>query len=149
MIPTNQIKIRFDLKGEPVAGETLWAEPVGENLYRLLNIPFHAMGYAYDDIVRTKENNGWQEVVALEEDSGNGTVRIYFNSDDQSQVENILHEISAMGCEIERASSRFVAISIPVTMETPFSYIADYLNSNGLLNWEIGKRRNLQRLNAP
>jgi hypothetical protein len=151
MTPTNYVKIRFNLKGEPVAGETLWAEQLSENRHRLLNIPFHAIGYAYGDVVRTKENGGWQEVVGLEEDSGNGTVRIYFRDENHPTVEVVLTELGEMGCEIERASAKFAAVSIPLTMATPFSHIAHYLNTvadDGLLNWEIGKRRNLQLLDS-
>ena len=82
-------KIKFVLEGGELNGETTWAEPVEENLYRIRNIPFLAKGYAENDIVRTKYRDGWQEVVRLEIDSGNGTVLLLFNDANETKVQEI------------------------------------------------------------
>lgn len=142
---TKKTKVRFDLGGTPVAGEIIWAESIARNLYRLLNIPFYAEGYAINDIVHCQKNGDWIEVVDLAQDSGNGTIRIYFENPQEGKVEQILDEFTSLGCEFERASATLVAISIPYNVEVPFSQIANYLNSlsdDKVLSWEIGKRIN-------
>lgn len=139
----NEVKIRFNLHGTPVAGETIWAINVGENLFQLVNVPFYAMGYALDDIVRCREKGEFFEVIGLEEDSGNGTVRMYFQPSQENRVKEILDEFKSLGCQVERASETLVAVSIPYNVELPFSQIANYLNSidnSVIAGWEIGKR---------
>ena len=137
-----QVKVRFNLNGNPVDGETLWAEDLGNNLYRLLNIPYHAMGYAENDIVRCVQKADSIEVVGINKHSGNGTVRIMFNDSNSSKAQAVLNEVVSVGCTYERASSKLVAVTIPPNLEIPFSQMANYLNSisNDILTgWEVGK----------
>jgi hypothetical protein len=138
-----QIKVRFNLQGNLASGETMWAEQVGEDLYRILNIPFYAIGYAAGDIVRCITHNEWPEVVGMEHDSGNGTIRIYFANSESPEAQEVLNELVSVGCEYERASSKLVAVSIPPTMEVPFSQLSNYLNSTSddiVIGWEVGKK---------
>jgi hypothetical protein len=140
-----QVKVRFNLYGNPVAGETAWAKAISENLFQLTSIPFYADGYALDDIVQCREIKGHREVVGIEKDSGNGTIRIYFQPSQGPYVEQILNELVSIGCKFERASPTMVAVSIPHDVELPFSQIADFLNAVDdkiMAGWEIGKRIN-------
>jgi hypothetical protein len=140
-----QVKVRFNLYGNPVAGETAWAKVISENLFQLTSIPFYAEGYALDDIVQCHEIEGHKEVVGIEKDSGNGTIRIYFQPSQESYMEQILNELVSIGCKVERASPTMVAVSIPYNVELPFSQIANFLNGvddNIIAGWEIGKRIN-------
>jgi hypothetical protein len=140
---TKEIKIRIPLPEGSFAGETLWAEQVGEDLYRLLNIPFSATGYAEDDIVRCQKLEEWIEVIALEKDSGNGTLRLMFADAESKEAQFILDELVSVGCTYERASSKLVAVTIPPNLEIPFSQLSDFLNNttdNVLVGWEVGKR---------
>mgnify|MGYP001266379421 CR=1 FL=1 len=142
---TQKVKIRFDLEGNPVSGETIWAEVVGENLYRLINIPFYAEGYALGDIIYCQRKEEQKEALRLEKDSGNGTIRIYFQSNQEILVQEILEELGSIGCQVEKASDGLVAVSVPFDVEVPFSQIANYLNSISndiMIGWEIGKRIN-------
>lgn len=139
----NEVKIRFNLHGNPVAGETLWGVNVGENLFQLVNIPFYANGYAFNDIVRCHKKGEYYEVVGLEEDSGNGTIRIYFQPLQEESVKEVLDDFISLGCQVEKASESLFAVSIPHDVELPFSQISNYLNSienNVIAGWEIGKR---------
>jgi hypothetical protein len=124
-----QVKVRFNLYGKPVAGETAWAKVVGENLFQLTSIPFYAEGYALDDIVQCHEIEGHREVVGIVKDRGNGTIRIYFQPSQEPYIEQILNELVSKGCKLERASPTMVAVSIPHDVELPFSQIADFLNA--------------------
>lgn len=146
---SEQIKIWFKLNGNPVAGETIWAEHTEENLYRLLNIPFYANGYALNDIVLCTKNDDGLEVLSLAKDRGNGTIRIFFQNLQEAQVEHVLNEFTSLGCDFERASPSLIAVSIPHDLEVPFSQVANYLNSlasKEMLAWEIGKRINRHAL---
>ena len=45
-------KVLVDLPQHWAAGgESMWAKPLGDDLYRLENIPFHAYGLNFHDIV--------------------------------------------------------------------------------------------------
>lgn len=136
-------KVRFNPYGNPLSGETVWAEEVGANLYRLLNIPFYAEGYAEQDIVRCVDRNEWKEVVGVEKDSGNGTVRLMFTNSQNPEAQQILDQLVSVGCTYERASSQLVAVTVPPNLAVPFSQMASYLNStsdNVLVGWEVAKR---------
>ena len=52
----NRVKVAVQLPPDsPSDKETLWAESVGPDLYRLDNIPFYAKGIALDDIVEASK----------------------------------------------------------------------------------------------
>src|SRR5690349_19418629 len=95
-------KIRFNLQNVPVGGETVWAEEIGDHRYRLVNIPFDANGYAEGDVVRCTSINGTEEVVGMEQDSGNGTIRIKFSGPESTNTNQILDELTSVGCTYER-----------------------------------------------
>jgi hypothetical protein len=138
----NKIKIRIPLS-DTFSGETLWAEQTGENLFRLLNIPFFAFGYAEGDIVRCMQSQGWNQVTDLEKDSGNGTLRLVFGQVESNDAQFILSELASVGCTYEIASSQLVAVTIPPNLQIPFSQLSNFLNGigNEVLNgWEIGKK---------
>jgi hypothetical protein len=139
---TQEIKIRIPLPEGSFAGETLWAEKVGEDLYRLLNIPFSATGYAEADIVRCQKREGWDEVIALEKDSGNGTLRLMFADSTSKEAQFILDELVSVRCIYERASSKLVAVTVPSSLEVPFSQLSNFLNNTSddvLIGWEVAK----------
>jgi hypothetical protein len=137
------LKIRFAVN-DLISGETLWAEDIGSDLFRLANIPFYVTGYAIDDVVRCTDENGWKQVLRLEKDSGNGTVRLIFNvASDSEKARQVLDELKSVDCSIEIASSRLVAVNIPPGLEIPFSQLSNYLNSLSheiLAGWEVAKR---------
>jgi len=124
----NYVKVRFDLGGDPIGGETLWAEPVNMMVYRLANIPFHATGYAEGDLVACRDEAGTLTVMRLAQSSGNGTLRLLF-ADSTSEAEGVLQELASVGCCYERASRQLIAVTIPPNLMVPFSQLANYLNS--------------------
>lgn len=137
----NKIKIRISLPTN--SSETLWAEQVGENLFRLLNIPFFAFGYAEGDIIRSEHQQGWNQVVGLEKDSGNGTLRLIFAQDENRDIQEILDELESVGCTYEKASSKLVAVTVPPNLEIPFSQLSNFLNGTKdeiMSGWEVAKQ---------
>lgn len=140
---SEQFKIRFNLQGTPTSGETVWAAKIEKDLYRLLNAPFFASGYAEGDIVRCEYHDGWLEVMTLVTDSGNGTLRLFFRDFENSNTGNVLDELVSVGCTYEKGAFGLVAVTVPPNLKVPFSQLSNYLNSLGkstLLGWEIGKR---------
>jgi hypothetical protein len=134
--------VRFALHGDPAAGETVWAQPTGDDHYRLHSAPFYAHGYAEGDVVRCIRRDGWPEVVDLVHDSGNGTLRLLFATADGADAWRVLDELVSVGCTYERASARLVAVTVPPSLQLPFSQVANYLNglsSDLLSGWDVGK----------
>ena len=140
---TNTLKIRF-LVEDWVSGETLWAEDLGGNLFRLSNIPFYVTGFAMNDVVRCTDENGWKRVVGMHRDSGNGTLRLIFTvANDSPRAGQVLDELKSVGCSIETASAQLVGVNVPLDLEVPFSQLSNYLNDLSdeiLTGWEVAKR---------
>jgi hypothetical protein len=85
------VKLHVDLPNHwAVGGESMWAKPLGENLYQIKNIPFFAYGLNYDDIVKAiAENSDLNpEIIEVVETSGHQTFRIIF-TDNNSKAEHI------------------------------------------------------------
>jgi hypothetical protein len=137
------VKVAIRLEQGLPDNELLWAEPVDGDLYRLRNIPFCAKGYADGDIVRCARGQETITVIGMAEDSGNGTIRIVFADGEGREAQQILAELVSVGCTYERATADLVAVTIPPTLEIPFSQLANYLNDipeSILQGWDIGKR---------
>jgi hypothetical protein len=136
------VKIRFKLDSGPFMGETMWAEHRGGDLYCLMNIPYRAIGYAEGDVVQCTKQDGWNEVVSMAHDSGNGTLRLLFTNVESPEAGQVLDELVSVGCTYERASSTFVGVTVPTTLEVPLSQLSNYLNDLPeavLRGWEVGK----------
>ena len=85
------VKLHVDLPNHwAVGGESMWAKPLGENLYQIKNIPFFSYGLNYDDIVKaiTEDSDLNPEIIEVVETSGHQTLRIIF-TDDKSKAEHI------------------------------------------------------------
>jgi hypothetical protein len=115
--PEGLTKIYVELPHHPsVAGESMWALAVGENRYELRNIPFHAYGLNFLDVV---------EAVAVADDerpvvrrlirrSGNRTLRLCF--DESALLEErvpLLRQLRPLGASFEGASQSYYAIDVP------------------------------------
>jgi uncharacterized protein DUF4265 len=135
-------KVRIPINEGSISGETLWAEKVGDNLFRLCNIPFIANGYAEGDIVLCQQKNGFDEVISIKEDSGNGTIRLIFTNPHGNEAQQILKELESVGCTYEFSSSKLVGVTIPCELEVPFSQLSNFLNTSDnkiLSGWEVAK----------
>ena len=85
------IKIHVDLPNHwMVGGESLWAKPVGENLYQIKNIPFFAYGLSYDDIVvdSSEAEDEYPEIKDVHKYNGHQTIRVIF-TDKKTKAEHI------------------------------------------------------------
>jgi hypothetical protein len=97
----------------PYAVETMWVEALGDDRYRIDNIPFFVKPLAIDDIVRGQrsESDSTSEFVWFSERlqwSGRSTVRVITFSDE----DEILTTLKDMGCSFERLHP-IIAVDIP------------------------------------
>jgi hypothetical protein len=75
-------------------------------------------------------------------DSGNGTLRLLFEASESPDAQLILSELVSVGCSHERASQRLVAVTVPPTLDVPFSQLCNFLDATSdqvVSGWEIAK----------
>ena len=136
-------KIRIPLPEGSFSGETLWSEKIEGGLFRICNVPFMAKGYAEGDIVSCQYKDGFNEVLSIEKDGGNGTLRLLFSDSQSDEAQLILRELKSVGCSYESASSQLVGVTIPSNLEVPFSQLSNFLNETEdkiLTGWEVAKK---------
>ncbi|MBH1987987.1 MAG: DUF4265 domain-containing protein [Burkholderiales bacterium] len=97
-------------------GESFWAQPLGQDLYRLENVPFCAYDLNFGDVVQaTADREDLKpEIRAVVERSGHQTLRIRFSDPlNREAQEPVIAALQALGGELERANGQFLAIDIP------------------------------------
>jgi hypothetical protein len=109
-------KVHIDLPNHwATGGESLWALPLGDDLYEIRNAPFHAYAINWGDIVRAPAENEDQipEVREVVRPSGNKTLRVFFNSKlDQKEQDSILSSLQSLDLSWERCDNRYVALDV-------------------------------------
>src|SRR5262249_6846113 len=117
--------------------ETLWADPVGPDLYRLDNTPWYAYRVSCGDIVeaRPEEPDGHPIFVRVVEKAGFPTVRVILKTpaDKAPQSQAVLDHLVQMGCTYEGANPGYLAIDIPPAVD--LEAVREYLISTGH-EWE-------------
>ena len=97
----NMVKVYVDLPNHwAVGGESLWATPLGKDLYRLENVPFYAYGLHFHDVVLATANDEdlKPEIQQVAEASGHQTFRILFREGlDRQEQESILDSLEPLG----------------------------------------------------
>lgn len=109
-------KVYVDLPNHwATGGESMWAKPLGNDLYQIQNIPFYAYGLNYLDIVKVDSSDETIKPVVLEvvEPSGFMTLRIVFMDGFEEQAQSeLFNELNQFKVEIERDNENYVALSI-------------------------------------
>jgi hypothetical protein len=113
--PTDENVVKVLLQeGEYV--ETLWAERVGPDLYRLDNCPWYAYGVSWKDIVEAHPDaDGMLVMSRVAEKSGHRTIRVIFKEKvtEWPKGRSILDGALALGATCENSNDRYMAIDIP------------------------------------
>lgn len=108
------VKVTIDLGNDVYAVESLWAEPLGNRLYRLRNVPILAYGYSEDDVVNATEIDGSLVVGGIADRSGHSTYRIFLpQPTDDLAFASLWEALGRLGCTYERANSRVIGIDVP------------------------------------
>jgi hypothetical protein len=112
--------------------ETLWAESVGANRFRIDNSPFYAYSVSWLDVVETdSEAQGFPVFRRVVSKSGHRTVRVIVDGAEQLQQLDAL--VAAFGCSYEGAYSRLISVDVPP--ESDLMAVRQALIKSGL-EWE-------------
>ena len=118
------------LRGPDGEVETLWAERLGKNRYRLDNLPFFAYGVSWQDVIETERRDGTNEFVRVIEKSGNRTVRVILDepADESETMRRVLDGLTEIGCSLERMTQRYIVVNVPLDVD--LETVQVYLNAS-------------------
>lgn len=138
------VKIVFT---SPDDGETesMWAEPVGVDLYKVRNTPWHFYGVHFEDVVRAQPaTDGVLEFVEVVAPSGFSTFRILRREGvGKARFMEAFAPLKAIGCGYEQAYTRLYAIDVPPGADLErVSAALDSGMSAGIWDWEAGSADN-------
>lgn len=136
-------KLIFELDVDEWHGygtESVWVEPMSQNLYRLRNTPYFAKGVSLDDVVIGEERiDGGLYFVQSKEAAGHSTFRVLVL---KNTTDNILDKywapLAALGCTFESTTLGLRLLAIDVPPETDVEEVYDLL-VKGLHDqiWEV------------
>ncbi|MEW7292836.1 DUF4265 domain-containing protein [Aquimarina sp. 2304DJ70-9] len=134
-------KIHIDLPNHwAIGGESFWATPLGNDLFRLENVPFYAYGLNFHDVVRaTPDSNEHKpEIREVFESSGHRTFRVYFEKTiNREKQEEILDAMKDLTISYERANE--IYFSLDIQPEGNYQAVFDKLDEferNNILEFE-------------
>jgi hypothetical protein len=140
----NLVKILFHPNDDHyTTTETLWAEPLGNDTYRLRNTPFYFYGASTEDIVHAAPgSDGLLEFREVVERGGSSTYRIVVREGaERTRFEEYWRPLGDAGCTLEGATARFYAVAVPP--ETNVDHVVALLakgEESGVWDWEEGYR---------
>lgn len=109
-------KVHIDLPNHwATGGESMWALPLGDDLYEIRNAPFYAYNINWGDIVRAYSDDPdlKPEVREVVTRSGNKTLRVFFNEGlSEEEQGSVLSSLQYLDLSWERATGRLVAIDV-------------------------------------
>ncbi|MDR2678350.1 MAG: DUF4265 domain-containing protein [Zoogloeaceae bacterium] len=128
----NLVKVHIDLPNHWwFKGESLWAKPLGDDLYEIQNVPFCAYGLNCGDVVFAKANSPdlKPEIRSVVRRSGQKTLRVFFGDElsEKEEQKPYIEEIERMDAWVERAHSTVICINVNATGD--YAAICTYLES--------------------
>ena len=132
------VKVAFEIQNDDgsVEIETLWAEPLGKQLYRLDNSPFRIYSVSWgDEVLAPPSADGLPTFQSVVSKSGNRTVRVRLDPpyEEGNVSAKEMHDLVAMGCSFEGSRNRLMSVNIPA--ELSLNAVRDHLISRDL-EWE-------------
>lgn len=95
---TGMVKVRVRWGDD---AERLWATPIAGNRYRLENVPFHAYGLSWRDIIEAHpEDDGVPTFLRVLEKSGHRTIRVA-TADSSPVPEELIAALRSLGVRYE------------------------------------------------
>jgi hypothetical protein len=140
----NLVKVHFDLS-EPdmgIGGESLWAAPVGVNLYELRNSPWHIRSVNWLDVVEAvpRNENEWPEFVRVHKRSGHRTIHVYILDAGRSRMQEILDNCNRLGSTYEGMDDRMYALDFKPGIDlTPTIEYLESLKAQDVADWRINE----------
>lgn len=138
------VKVHFELQ-EPemgVGGESLWAAPVGTNLYELRNSPWHVRAVNWLDVVEAipESEDQLPEFVRVHRRGGHRTMHVYMLNDKQTTKDEILQRCNELGCTWEGMDNRMYALDFPpeVDIDPAIDYLESLQDAN-VVTWRLNE----------
>jgi len=132
-------KVHIDLPNHwATGGESMWALPLGDDLYEIRNSPFYAYGINWGDVVRADSDDPSlkPEVREVVKYSGNKTLSVFFNEElGEEEQDSVLSSLQYLDLSWERATELLVAID--VHPEADYQAVCDKL-------WELEQKEILE-----
>ncbi len=125
-----------------VGGESLWAAPLGDDLYELRNSPWHARTINWLDVVeaRPRTENEWPEFVKVHRRSGHRTIHLYILDAGQSRREEILQRCNQLGATYEGMDHTIYALDFAPEIDiAPAIEYVTLLQEQDLADWRINE----------
>ena len=121
MQPTNLVKISFagpHLRDTGVGTESVWAEPLGGDRYRIRNSPFYAFGFSFLDVVHAHAGSEEAPFPIVTEPivrSGHSTYRLFVHDGfhENERFRKAWTPVQAAGCSFEASGDRLLAVNVP------------------------------------
>ena len=108
---------KVQLTGPDGDVETLWAKPLGNDLYELDNTPWYAYGVSWKDVIEARPSgpDAFPEFIRVVRKSGYRTIRLILEppADKAAESQRILDRLVELGCSFEGATGSYVGIDIP------------------------------------
>jgi hypothetical protein len=125
-----RVKVNFKLDQDeddypPFAWEGLWAESIGEGIYKIDNIPFYVQGISAGDVVHAEDSADGLTFDRVISKSENSTIRVILYSEDvRASLFDIIKECK---CEYEVGVPKtLIAINVPSDGALPL--LLNFLN---------------------
>lgn len=138
------VKVHFDL-AEPdmgIGGESLWAAPLGMNLYELRNSPWHVRNVNWMDVVEAipRNENEWPEFVRVHKRSGHRTIHVYILDAGKDRTKEILDNCNRLGSTYEGMDDRMYALDFKPGIDvTPTIEYLESLKAKDVADWRINE----------
>jgi hypothetical protein len=123
-----KVKIGFMLNPEDEQGyevENLWAEPLENHNFRILNSPFFVFEVSCGDVVKAVPSDSKLQYVGIVRRGGHSTYRLFLQGDhtiNDPSFQEYWKPISAQGATLENANDRFVAVDVPPKVDISTIY---------------------------
>jgi hypothetical protein len=106
------------------SAETVWAERLYDDTFRLKNTPAYAYGLSFDDVVFAPIVEGRPTFDRLIESSGHSTYRLFLKNGYTSssiEFEKLWEPLQELGCTFE-GSPHLVAVDVPAEVNIYDAY---------------------------
>jgi hypothetical protein len=119
--------------------ETLWAERLGVDTFRLRNVPFYAKGLSYSDVISVDGAEQPPAMRGVVAHGGHSTYRLMLEEALASSETRFLaswKRLEELGCTYERGTKKLVAVDVPPKADI-FAVYAALEKGEALGLWEF------------
>ena len=124
MMPNTDSLVKIDLPlqtGEwhGYRTETVWAEKLGGNRYRIRNSPFYAFGVSADDVIFANPDDEAKLVFGgVSIRGGHSTYRLMRSAQCEALTfQSYWERLASLGCSYEEGPGRLLAVDVPPSVD--------------------------------